>query len=140
MTPEQVAIVQSTWNDVKPISSQAASIFYARLFEIDPTTKPLFAKADMAEQGSKLMATIGFCVASLTRLPELVPTVRALGVKHVGYHVEPAHYASVGEALLWTLDKGLGEKFTPEAAEAWTLVYTTLATTMQEAAAEATAS
>lgn len=136
MTPDQVRIVKETWGAVKPISAEAAALFYGRLFATDPSTQPLFAKADMQEQGKKLMATIGFCVASLDRLPEIVPQVQALGMRHVDYRVRPEHYASVGAALLWTLEQGLGDKFTADAKEAWTLVYTTLAEVMQAAAAQ----
>lgn len=135
MTPEQVESVKSTWGMVKPISEQAAEMFYGRLFELDPSLKPLFANAgDMKEQGRKLMSTIGVAVASLDRLDEILPTVQDLGRKHANqYNVPDSSYATVGEALLWTLDKGLGEAFTADVKEAWTLTYTTLADVMKAA-------
>jgi hemoglobin-like flavoprotein len=135
MTPEQKELVQSNWTDVEPISETAAELFYGRLFELDPALKPLF-KGDMKEQGKKLMQMIGVAVKGLDNLGELTPAVAALGKRHVGYGVKDSHYATVGEALLWTLGKGLGEKFTEDAKEAWTVTYTTLATVMQQAAAE----
>jgi hemoglobin-like flavoprotein len=135
MTPKQVELVQTTWGQVAPISEQAAVLFYGKLFELDPAVKPLF-KSDMSEQGKKLMQMIGIAVAGLTRLPEIVPAVQELGRRHVDYEVTPEQYDTVGVALLWTLEQGLGEGFTPEVAEAWALTYTTLADVMKEAAAE----
>jgi len=136
MTPKQIEYVQETWAKVVPISEQAAELFYGRLFELDPELRALF-KTDMNEQGKKLMQMIGTAVAQLDKLGEVVPAVQALGKRHVGYGVQDAHYDTVGQALLWTLGQGLGDAFTEDVAAAWTKVYTTLATVMKEAAAEA---
>ncbi len=133
MTPEQIQLIQSTWTQVVPIADKAAELFYGKLFELDPAVKPLF-KGDMSEQGRKLMKTIGVVVNSLTRLEEIVPTVQELGRRHVDYGVKPEHYATVGAALLWTLEQGLGGAFTPTVKAAWTVAYGTLATVMQDAA------
>ena len=118
-----------------PIADQAAKLFYGKLFELDPSLKPLF-KSDIEEQGRKLMQMINTAVGSLTKLEELIPAVQALGKRHSSYGVIDEHYATVGSALLWTLEKGLGEAFTPEVNEAWTETYNVLATTMKTAAAE----
>ena len=136
MDSKQISLVQDTFKMVAPIQETAAELFYNRLFEIAPSTKELF-KGDMKEQGKKLMATIGIAVTSLTNLAAIVPTVQALGVKHVGYGVEDWHYDKVGEALLWTLGQGLGDVFTKEVEAAWTETYVTLATFMKVAAAKA---
>ena len=138
MTPEQIEMVQETWQDVSAISEQAAELFYGKLFELDPNVKPLFT-SDMKEQGKKLMQTIGICVTGLTKLDDILPAVQELGRRHIDYEVEESHYDTVGNALLWTLEQGLGKKFTPEVAEAWALTYTTLAGVMKEAAAETAA-
>lgn len=132
MTPEQIELVRESWDKVRPISEQAADLFYTRLFELDPELKPLF-KGDMQAQGAKLMTMIHTAVRSLTQLDALVPAVEALGRRHVGYGVREEHYATVGAALLWTLDQGLGEAFTAEVEAAWTETYTLLATTMKNA-------
>ncbi|MCC9640718.1 globin domain-containing protein [Rhodopirellula sp. JC740] len=130
MTPEQVAMVKDSWEKVKPISEQAAELFYGRLFTLDPSLRSLF-KGDMSEQGKKLMSTISLAVASLDRLETILPTVQELGRKHaVEYAVPDSSYATVGEALLWTLGQGLGDDFTDEVKEAWTLTYTTLSGAM----------
>lgn len=135
MTPEQKTLVQSTFAQVVPIAPQAAELFYGRLFELDPALKPLF-KGDMTEQGRKLMATLGVAVNALDNLDELIPVLQNLGKGHVAYGVQDAHYETVGAALLWTLEQGLGDAFTPEVKDAWIEVYTIVATVMKEAAAE----
>ena len=129
MTSDEIDLVQSTFEKVRPISQVAAGLFYDRLFEIAPEVKPLF-KGDMAEQGRKLMATLAVVVGSLHSLSTILPAVSALAKKHVEYGVKPSHYASVGAALLWTLERGLGTAWTPEAAKAWTNAYTTLSNFM----------
>ena len=133
MTPEQVAIVKSTWSLVVPIREKAAELFYGRLFELDPALKALF-KADIAEQGRKLMGMIGTAVNGLDNLASLVPAVQALGARHVGYGVKPEHYKTVADALLWTLEQGLSPDFTPPLKDAWTEAYVMLAGVMQAAA------
>ena len=122
MTPEQIKAIQESFAKVVPISEQAAALFYGRLFEIAPSVKPLF-RGDMTEQGRKLMATLGVVVNGLTNLESILPAASALAKRHVGYGVKPIHYPIVGEALLWTLQRGLGADWTPELAEAWTDAY-----------------
>lgn len=133
MTPVQVTLVQTTWEKVVPIADTAAALFYGRLFEIDPELKPLF-KSDITEQGKKLMQMITMAVRGLTTLDKLVPAVEDLGRRHVAYGVRAKDYDTVGGALLWTLEQGLGSDFTPEVKDAWATVYGILATTMQGAA------
>ena len=125
MTPNDIDLVQASFEKVRPISAQAAALFYGRLFEIAPETKALF-KGDMAEQGRKLMATLSVVVGALHSLPTILPAVSTLAKKHVEYGVKPDHYSSVGSALLWTLEKGLGAAWTPEVKSAWTTAYITL--------------
>lgn len=132
MTPEQIALVQGTWAKVVPIKETAADLFYGKLFELDPNLRPLF-KGDIREQGRKLMTMITLAVKGLDDLPALVPAVKDLGKRHAGYGVTAAHYGTVATALLWTLEKGLGDAFTPPVKDAWTQTYTVLANTMQSA-------
>jgi len=125
MTPEKIALVQQSFAKVVPIADQAAVLFYDRLFEIAPDVKPMF-HGDMAEQRRKLMATLGVVVTRLTRIETVLPAASALAKRHVTYGVKDEHYPIVGAALLWTLEKGLGEAWTPDVAEAWTAAYGTL--------------
>ena len=133
MTPLQKSMVKQTFAQVVPIADQAASMFYARLFHLQPSLRALF-KGDMDQQGKKLMQTIGYCVGKLDTLDELLPAVKELGRKHKTYGVADADYDTVGAALLWTLEQGLGAAFTAEVAAAWAAVYQALAATMVAAA------
>lgn len=133
MTAAETALIKESFAKVAPIADQAAALFYTRLFELDPSLRALF-RGDMAEQGRKLMTMISMAVGGLDRLESLVPAVRQLGLRHAGYNVREAHYETVGAALLWTLEKGLGPAFTPATREAWGKLYWLLAETMKAGA------
>ena len=133
MTPEQIEMVKNSWEQVKPISDQAAQMFYDKLFEMDPAVKPLF-KSDIKIQGRQLMSMITAAVNNLHQLENILEPVQDLGRRHVEYGVQPEHYDTVGAALLWTLGQGLGDGFTSDLEAAWTETYTTLANVMKEAA------
>src|SRR5215472_17127586 len=138
VTAAQKMLVQDSFATIAPIADDAAALFYRRLFEIDPALEPMF-RGDMKEQRRKLMQMLTAAVKGLDRLDQLVPVVEDLGRRHAAYGVEERHYATVGDALLWTLSMGLGRDFTPEVEAAWTAVYTLLATTMKNAARSQTA-
>jgi hemoglobin-like flavoprotein len=129
MTPEQVKLVQQSFAQVVPIADTAAEIFYGRLFDVAPSVKPLF-HGDMAQQRRKLMAALTVVVNGLGDLPSVLPAASALAKRHVDYGAKPDHYPVVGEALLWTLERGLGPQWTPEVAAAWTAAYTALSSFM----------
>ena len=134
MKPEEITLVQSTWAQVVPIREQAAALFYGRLFALDPSLEPLF-RGDMKAQGQKLMAMIGTAVGGLTQPDTILPALRDLGRRHVGYGVKDRHYDTVGAALLWTLETGLSPAFTPETRQAWAKTYDLVAGVMKDAAA-----
>jgi hemoglobin-like flavoprotein len=136
MNSEQISLVQTSFEDVRPIAVMASELFYTRLFVLDPSLRPLF-KGNMADQGRMLMSMLSSAVGGLTRLDTLAPVLRNLGARHVAYGVRDEHYETVGSALLWTLEQGLGDKFTPAVRQAWTLAYALLSGTMQAGAREA---
>ncbi len=136
MNNEQKALVQQSFEIVLTIEEAAAALFYGRLFEIDPSLRPMF-KGDITEQGKKLMATLNVAVSSLDRIDKLLPTLQSLGRRHLDFGVTDAHYDTVASALLWTLEKGLGPVFTDECRQAWIEVYTLVASVMKEAASRA---
>ncbi len=136
MKPEQIQLVQSTWKQVKPTADQVAELFYGKLFELRPDLRRLF-KGDMKSQGRKLMTMIGTAVTGLTKLESIIPAVQKLGLRHVDYGVKEEDYEIVGEALLWTLNEGLGDAFTPEVEDAWLKTYATVATVMIAATVDA---
>src|SRR6195256_4804025 len=125
MNPTQIKLVQDSFAKVAPISQQAAVLFYDRLFEVAPTVRAMFP-SDMKEQRKKLMATLAVVVNGLGNLESVLPAASALAKRHVSYGAKPEHYPVVGGALLWTLEKGLGDGWTPEVAAAWTAAYGTL--------------
>jgi hemoglobin-like flavoprotein len=132
MDGQQLALVKTTWQQVIPIADTAADIFYTKLFELDGSLRAMFP-SDLTEQKKKLMQTLTLVINSIDNLPAVLPAVQTLGRKHVGYGVKPAHYQTVGAALLATLAVGLGAAFTPEVKAAWTAVYGTLSTAMMKA-------
>ena len=134
MTPDQIRSVQDSFALVRPIRSEAAALFYGRLFALDPSARALFADADLRAQGEKLMRALGFVVAALRRPGAVFAAVADLARHHAGYGVRERHYESAGEALLWTLEQGLGAAFTPELRDAWAAANGLLSRAMVEAA------
>ena len=124
-TARDLTLVRDSFEKVVPISGVAADLFYERLFYLAPSLRRMFP-ADMRDQKRKLMLMIATAVQGLPDLDRLVPRVKALGARHTGYGVEPGHYAVVGEALLWTLERGLGPSWTSDVAAAWTAAYAML--------------
>ena len=125
MTPNQVKLVQQSFSRVAPISDQAAVLFYDRLFEVAPQVRSMFP-ADMAEQRRKLMMTLAAVVSGLGDLASILPAASALAKRHVAYGAKAEHYPVVGAALLWALEKGLGDGWTSAVADAWTTADGTL--------------
>lgn len=142
LTDAEKRVIRDSWRLVVPIAETAADLFYKRLFELKPAYQQYF-KSDMATQKRKLLAMLGFIVKALD-WPEsawrddveeendLFLVVLALGRRHAElYKIPDSTYQTVGEALLWTLDYGLGKKFDAPARAAWTKVYTLVATAMK---------
>lgn len=138
MSPQQVELVQKTWRQVQLVGDTAAELFYGKLFSLEPAVRPLF-KNDLKDQGRNLTAMISVAVHWLARPEKIIVALQQLGRRHAAYGVQPRHYEIVAAALLWMLEKCLGDAFTPEARSAWTAAYDMLAKTMQEAAACASA-
>ena len=137
MTPNQIQLIRGTFALVAPVADLAALLFYKRLFELDPSLQRLF-RNDIKAQGVKLMQILAAAVRLLERPETLVPVLEDLGRRHVHYGVRDEHYDTVGEALLWMLGEMLGNDFSPAERDAWTSLYTLVATTMKGAAAAST--
>ncbi len=135
MTPHQISLVRKSWALAEPLSDTVTTLFYGRLFELEPSVRGLF-RQDMMEQGRSLRAMLSMVAAGLTQPDRLIPALTACGRRHLNYRVEERHYDLVREALLWTLQQALREHFTAEAREAWETVYALMADIMKEAAAE----
>lgn len=122
LSPRQIALVRESFAAVIPIRQTAATLFYARLFELVPEVRPLFPR-DLDAQGAKLMAVLAAVVHDLDRPEVMRPNIEALALRHVGYGATAAHYPAVGAALIWTLEQGLGARFTEEVRAAWAAAY-----------------
>lgn len=130
MTPDQVDLLQRSWRSVLPVGDTAAELFYGKLFSLDPRLRVLF-KNDMREQGRNLTAMISVAVGALERPERIERAVRELGRRHAAYGVRSEHYGTVGVALIWMLEKCLGDAFTPEVRQAWADAYRLLADLMK---------
>jgi nitric oxide dioxygenase len=135
LNANDIALVRGSFAQVVPIGDSAADLFYDRLFKIAPKLRGMFP-SDLKEQKRKLISMLAAAVAGLDDLDKLVPAVKALGARHANYGVTVAHYSVVGDALMWTLQRGLGDAFTTEVRSAWAKVYAVLAVTMQTGATE----
>jgi len=134
MTTKQIELVKSTWAIVSKLDMiEVGSLFYNRLFEIAPQTKPLFSTS-VEEQARKAMSMLNYIILKIDRLPDIVDEVTKLAQAHAKYGVKPEHYLLGGTALLWTLEKGLGEHWNDEVRDAWAKCYTTLSNALIEAA------
>ena len=134
MTPDQKSIVKMTWQKVIPIADTASELFYHRMFQLDPALRELFVETDMAAQRVKMLQTLGAAIRGLDDFDTLLPVIEEMGRRHAEYGVEDRHYETVGDALIWTLEQGLGSAWSPEVAEAWRAFYAMLSEAMQTAA------
>jgi hemoglobin-like flavoprotein len=135
MRPETERLVRESWARFEPVAEQSAGFFYDKLFELDPEAERLFARTDMDAQGRKVMRMFAEIVRAIDRPETLVPELADLGRRHVHYGVRDSQYHSVGTALLWTLERGLGPAFTPEVRNAWTEAYLLVSIVSRRAAA-----
>lgn len=132
MTPKQIDLVEASWTKILPTEDKIATFFYDKLFTLDPGLKPLFA-GDINEQGHKLVSMIGVAVSSLGGVDTIVPDLQALIRRHVDYDFKDSDYDTVGIALIWALEQGLGDAFTADVRTAWIKTYALLADAMKEA-------
>jgi len=134
VTYHQIGLIKSSWQAAAALQDAAADLFYGRLFEIAPEVKPMFSRITIKEQSKKLLHMLSEVINKLDRLQDILDEVAKLAQRHVHYGVKPEHYTVLGEALLWTLEKGLAEKWNDELKEAWTRFYVTLSGAMIHAA------
>jgi hemoglobin-like flavoprotein len=134
LSAEQALLVRQGFAQIFSMADTATAIFYRRLFELDPALKPLF-RADLTEQGRKLMQMLEAAIGLLDRPQALAPTLEGLGRRHAGYGIRDEHYDTVEVALVLTLQQGLGAAFTREARSAWIALFDLIANTMKRATA-----
>ena len=136
MTEQQQQLVQASWKSIETIGGMVPTLFYAKLFELDASTRLLFP-SDTGEQGNKLRSMLTFAVNNIGHLAHLAPTIRELGRRHLADGVRDDHYAIMGAALLWTLARCLGPSCTDEVREAWVAAIIMVSDAMRHPAATA---
>jgi hemoglobin-like flavoprotein len=136
MTPEQITLVQASFQRLGPRLPEMAARFYTELFRRNPALRPLFT-TDLAEQQVRFARKLTELVSAIPRLDELLAHTQALGARHVGYGVRAADYQAVGDAILAALAAVLGDDFGPETRQAWVVAYNLMAETMLDGAASA---
>ncbi len=137
MTKSNIELVKKSWAIVATLEMEmVGGLFYNRLFEVMPEVKPMFSRTPLPEQSKKLLTMLSYIIAKLDKIEDILDEVAKLARRHTQYGVVDEHYAAVGSALLWTLQKGLGKQWDDELAIAWTEVYTTLANAMMVASRE----
>lgn len=132
MDKKQIALVQSTFKKLEPIATDTGELLYQKLFEIDPSLKPLF-KSDIKNQAQMLMTAIGLAIKGLDKPTSVEKSVKQLGTRHTSYGVAPKDYNAFSAALLWALEQSLGDSFTDEVKTAWVEAFGQLAKQMKAA-------
>ncbi|ATY32559.1 globin family protein [Sphingomonas psychrotolerans] len=135
MNPETIVLVQKSFKVVASIADEVGPMFYARLFDVRPELRPLFAD-NIEPQARKLVQMLAMVVNGLHRLDALMPAIEDLARRHIDYGVVAEHYPAVGDALIWTLEQGLGDAFTPPVRRAWVTTYAALSRAMIAATRE----
>jgi hemoglobin-like flavoprotein len=129
MTERQILLVKNSWSYVIVKAEEAGLLFYNRLFEIAPELKSMF-KTEPKDQSRKLINMVTLIVSKLQKLQEIEDEIKGLAVRHRKYGVDTAYYRIVGAAFIWTLQRGLKEKWNEELEEAWVAVYTVISDAM----------
>jgi nitric oxide dioxygenase len=129
ITTAQIELVQSSFERVLPVADAAGELLYGRIFTLAPEARMLFDD-DIRPQARRTMAAVKVAVDGLGRLDDVAPFLVKLGARHVRYGVRPEHFTVVGESLLWTLEQGLGEAFTPSVRDAWVAAWNVIADAM----------
>lgn len=134
MTQDEILLIKTSWKHLQKIEPVLiGDAFYSKLFLEAPHVRPLF-KSSRVEQANKLISTLAVLVSQLEKLDQLTHAIEQLAIRHVQYGVKPEHYDLVGDTLLWTLEKLLGDNWNKELQQAWAACYGILANTMIKAA------
>lgn len=130
MTEEQITLVKNSWKMFQKVDAGLiGDVFYSKLFFDNPQLRALFPSS-MKEQYRKLIAMLSAIISRLDDLTEMTGDIKMMALRHEGYGVKPQHYRLVGNALLWTIQRGLGNDWNNDLQEAWMAAYTKLAETM----------
>jgi hemoglobin-like flavoprotein len=126
--------LETSFDLVAPRGDELVARFYARLFATAPAVEPLFARADMARQKQMLLSALVLLRRSLRNLDAIVPALRRMGARHVGYGARPEHYPVVGEVLIASMADIAGDAWRPEWDVAWAGAFGVVAGAMLDGA------
>ncbi len=129
MNDLKMLAVKTSWSYVMKDADEAGTLFYRKLFQLDPSLRLLF-KHDIDAQAGKLTDMVTYIIARLQHMDDIERVITALATRHVQYGTRPQHYQTVGQALLWTLETLLKDRWDDDTRTAWTEVYGLVATTM----------
>ena len=130
LTKKEIVFIKKSWTLLEKTDPvEIGDTFYSRLFFENPELRKMFSQ-DIEGQYKKLVDMLDTIVARLENLDELKGDIVAMSKRHVDYGVKPAHYNMVGKALLYTLQKALGDQWTDEVRSAWINCYSILSGTM----------
>lgn len=132
MNTKQIELVQQSFAQLAPAADMVATLFYDRFFALSPTARPLF-EGGMEKQKAMFMQTLAVIVVGLGQPEKILPVAKGLAERHVGYGVRPEYFERMGAALIWALERSLGDAYTPEVNDAWFAAYTMLSSAMIEA-------
>ena len=133
MKTEQVQLIRDSLIQVRPLADQIAESFYSHMFEIAPHLRRLFT-GNMKTQGAMLMTSLELAVSSLDDMQSLLPSIQALGERHISYGVKKEYYPYAKESFLWALEKQLKYEFSPALKSAWSEAFDALIETMSSVA------
>lgn len=125
-------VVQKNFELCEGKLDEMADTFYELLFGLAPHVRALFSGTDMKIQRQMLMETLAVAIRGLDDLDSLIPVLRQLGARHVGYGVQLQHYELVEHVLIETVQRMVGEEFTDDARLAWTKIYNVIVHHMTE--------
>jgi hemoglobin-like flavoprotein len=133
MTPEQTELIRRSFDAIWPVRRNFVNMFYQRFFELAPDARDLFPR-DMERQQLKLMDMIAAIVGALDEREMFRSLITHTGRQHAHYGVRPTHFTAFGDALISTLERQFGAKFTPELRSAWMMLYDSVQAEMIRAA------
>ncbi|MDP5220600.1 globin domain-containing protein [Ruegeria sp. 2205SS24-7] len=130
MDERDIARVRESWTQIAPIADSAMAAVYANLFKLDKNVAKLFEGADMAAQGSRLARALELVIQGLDSQDHLAVQLQDIGARHASYGASESDFATVGTALIMTLETGLSSKWTKAHEKSWANAYSFISAEM----------
>lgn len=130
----KIAVLETSFEKVKPQANAFMNSFYDNLFTDYPAAQPLFTHTDMEKQKKQLLSALVFVVENLRTPDTVIKALKGMGARHVKYGALPEHYPLVGNSLLKTFSQYLGSDWTENTKQAWVDAYGLITTVMLDGA------